>query len=375
MRVVEEPLSKLQCHYGVSGARLWARRSLLACGLALLLTAVLAPPLHAQKTDVVTLQNGDAVTGDVKELHRGLLKYSTDDMGTIYVEWDRIARVTSRNYFEVELQSGLKYFGTLDPPAEDGRVVVSLVVPDTLELLEIVAITRIKATFWSRLSGFVDLGFSYAKANKNATFTSSGEVKYRGRKWAGSLKGESYFQSQETSELTSRNSLNFSVQRFLGNKWAAGLNTGAEQNQELQLDGRYSIGASVLRRAVQSNRLVLLFAGGVKASSEKFTGESPNFSLELTLGYVPQSQDGHYLLSQRLWQPDGPGPGPLRLRGTGQVRAVLGLLSGAAILRPVRQPARHRRGREHQRLRHYAVDRVVVLVESSHRALLIGLDP
>jgi hypothetical protein len=285
MRVVEEPLSKLQCHYGVSGARLWARRSLLACGLALLLTAVLAPPLHAQKTDVVTLQNGDAVTGDVKELHRGLLKYSTDDMGTIYVEWDRIARVTSRNYFEVELQSGLKYFGTLDPPAEDGRVVVSLVVPDTLELLEIVAITRIKATFWSRLSGFVDLGFSYAKANKNATFTSSGEVKYRGRKWAGSLKGESYFQSQETSELTSRNSLNFSVQRFLGNKWAAGLNTGAEQNQELQLDGRYSIGASVLRRAVQSNRLVLLFAGGVKASSEKFTGESPNFSLELTLGY------------------------------------------------------------------------------------------
>ena len=213
--------------------------------LAAALATVPALPLHAQKTDVVTLRNGDAITGEVKELQRGLLKYSTDDMGTIYIEWNRLARVTSRNYFEVELESGLKYFGTLDPPAQDGKVVVSLVVPDTLELLEIVQITRIKATFWSRLSGFVDVGFSYAKANKNGQFTASGEVKYRGRKWAGSLKGESYFQDQESSDLTSRNSLSFTIQRFLGNKWAAGGNVGAEQNQELQLEGRFSVGAGV----------------------------------------------------------------------------------------------------------------------------------
>ncbi len=280
-----QPLSKQQCYPTASGASPRERRSLLACALIVALATLMAPRLHAQKTDVVTLQNGDAVTGEVKELQRGLLKYSTDDMSTIYIEWDRIARVTSRNYFEVELQSGLKYFGTLDPPAEDGKVVVSLVVPDTLELLEVVAITRIKATFWSRLSGFVDVGFSYAKANRNAQFTTSGEVKYRGRKWAGSLSGESYYQSQESTEGTSRNSLRFTVQRFLGNKWAAGVNTGVEQNQELQLEGRYSLGAGVWRGAIQSNRLVLLFAGGVRASSEKFTGGSPTFSLELTLGY------------------------------------------------------------------------------------------
>jgi hypothetical protein len=282
--VVEESLSKPQCDPTVSGARPRPRRGPLACAQALLLAAVLAPPLHAQKTDVVTLQNGDYITGEIKELDRGLLRYSTDDMSTIYIEWDQIARVTSRNYFEVELESGRKYFGTLDPPAEDGKVVVSLVVPDTLELLEVVAITRIKATFWSRLSGFVDLGFSYAKANRNAQFTASGEVKYRGRKWAGSLSGESYYQSQETTEGTSRNSLGFTVQRFLGNKWAAGVNTGAEQNQELQLDGRYSVGAGVWRGAIQSNRLVLLFAGGVRASSEKFAGGSPTLNVELTLG-------------------------------------------------------------------------------------------
>jgi hypothetical protein len=254
-------------------------------GLVACVLAALALPLQAQKTDVVTLLNGDAITGEVKELQRGLLRYSTDDMGTIYVEWDRIARVTSRNYFEVELESGLKYFGTLDPPAEDGKVVVSLVVPDTLVLIEVVAITRIKATFWSRLSGFVDLGFSYAKANSNAQFTTAAEVKYRGRKWSGSLRGDSYFQRQEGSDGTSRNSLNFTVQRFLAQKWALGGNARAEQNQELQLEGRYTIGAGGWRSAVQSNRLVLLISGGVQASSEKFTGGSPTLSAELTAGY------------------------------------------------------------------------------------------
>jgi hypothetical protein len=249
------------------------------------LATALALPLQAQKTDVVTLLNGDAITGEIKELQRGLLRYSTDDMGTIYVEWDRVARVTSRNYFEVELESGLKYYGTLDPAAEDGKVVVSLVVPDTLELIEVVAITRIKATFWSRLSGFVDLGFSYAKANRNAQFTTSGEVKYRGRKWAGGVSGESYYQSQESTEGTSRNSVTLSLQRFLGNKWAAGGNLGVEQNQETQLEGRYSVGADVSRAMVQSNRLILTVSGGVRGSSERFVGGDPAFSLELTLGY------------------------------------------------------------------------------------------
>ncbi len=248
------------------------------------LAAALALPLHAQKTDVIALLNGDAITGEVKELDRGLLRYSTDDMGTIYVEWDKIARVVSRNYFEVELASGLKFYGTLDPPAEDGKVVVSLVVPDTLELLEVVAITRIKATFWSRLSGFVDLGFSYAKANKNAQVTTAAEVRYRGRKWAGSLRGDTYFQRQEGAESTSRNSLNFTVQRFLARKWAVGGNAKAEQNQQLDLDGRFTVGTGAWRAAVQSNRVVLLVLGGVQASSEAFDGGPWNFSMELTLG-------------------------------------------------------------------------------------------
>src|SRR5688572_26580715 len=87
-------------------------------GLCLTLSVAVA---EAQKTDSVWIRNGDRITGEVKSLYRGRLKYSTDDLGTIYIEWDKVVRISSRATFEVQLSSGLKYFGTLGL-ARDGSL-------------------------------------------------------------------------------------------------------------------------------------------------------------------------------------------------------------------------------------------------------------
>ena len=47
------------------------------------------------KTDIVVMSNGDRITGEVKSLSRGLLQYSTNAMGTLQIQWDSIASVTS----------------------------------------------------------------------------------------------------------------------------------------------------------------------------------------------------------------------------------------------------------------------------------------
>lgn len=82
--------------------------------------------MAAQKTDVVTLQNGDRITDEIKRLERGRLEYSTDDMGMLNIEWDEIDVLTSVLTFEVELVVsdfflGLTVFATADsrPPSED----------------------------------------------------------------------------------------------------------------------------------------------------------------------------------------------------------------------------------------------------------------
>ncbi len=67
----------------------------------------------AQKTDIVVLKNGDRITGEVIVVKFGKLKYSTDDVGTIFIEWDKVIFLKSKSHYEVEAEAGDKYFGTV----------------------------------------------------------------------------------------------------------------------------------------------------------------------------------------------------------------------------------------------------------------------
>ena len=70
----------------------------LASALAFLTTG---SPALAAKIDTVVLENGNLVTGEIKELQQGKLKYSTDSMGTVYIEWDEIEKITRRFAYEL----------------------------------------------------------------------------------------------------------------------------------------------------------------------------------------------------------------------------------------------------------------------------------
>ena len=82
-----------------------------------------AAALAQGKTDVVTLANGDRITGEVKRLERGRLVFETDDAGTLYLEWDKLASVESKQRVEVTTADGQRYLGSLGP-APDRSVAV-----------------------------------------------------------------------------------------------------------------------------------------------------------------------------------------------------------------------------------------------------------
>jgi len=78
----------------------------------------------AQKTDIVALKNWDRITGEVKELKFGKLEYSTDDVGTIFIEWDKVIFLKSKSTFELETEEGDKYFGTVDTDTTENKILV-----------------------------------------------------------------------------------------------------------------------------------------------------------------------------------------------------------------------------------------------------------
>ena len=65
------------------------------------------------RTDVVTLINGDRITGEILELDRGRLELKTDNAGTIEIEWDKIARIEATRQFDVVTSDGRRFLGSL----------------------------------------------------------------------------------------------------------------------------------------------------------------------------------------------------------------------------------------------------------------------
>ena len=248
-----------------------------ALALALSAVAACAPrPASAAKSDVLVLRNGDRITGEVKGLARGKLDYSTDDAGRLSVEWEKVARLTSANSFDVEDSFGKRYFGRLAPATRDGYVVFLNGGADTLSVMSVIGITPVNATFVERLSAYLDLGFSLAKANQATTFSVSGKANYRGPSMSSQFTLDSYAQGQENVPTTTRNMLRQSVSWFLKGRWSASALVQLEQNEELDLDHRITAGGAMDHVLRHTNQTELALGAGLVGTQEEFSSGGQN---------------------------------------------------------------------------------------------------
>ncbi len=238
---------------------------------------------------MVVLINGNKITGEIKKLDRGKLEYSTDDMGTIYIEWKKIARISSRDSFEIELASGQKFFGRILSTDEDGRMIVSGVgARGYLDMSWVVHITPLRSSFLEQLKGYVDLGFSYVKTSDDATLTLKSKLDYRTVKNLTTLDISSYYNLRKKEVATTRNSIGLSFNRFFAARYFGRANTNFEENSELNLDLRILLGGGAGRYLVQTNNKLFTAYLGLVANIEWFAGaekRSDNLEGVMALGY------------------------------------------------------------------------------------------
>jgi hypothetical protein len=250
------------------------RRIRFGIGITGLLFLTALAPLFAQKTDIVVLTNGDRITGEIKKLERGRLEYSTDDIGRLYIDWTKVAKISSKQRFDVELNEGSRHFGSLEEAPDPGWVIVlGDQGPATLRIVSVVKITPLEATFFARIKGYIDLGFSFQKANQLTNWTSGSELAYRTIKSEYRIQASSYFSQQRDVESTSSNLLGFQYSRLFKSRWLFLLLGRLQQNQELGLKLRSSFGGGGGRQAIQTNSMLLLLAAGVSATRETYYEE------------------------------------------------------------------------------------------------------
>ena len=247
-------------------------------------------PLNAQfvsdpeKTDSLRLRNGDWVVGDLRDMARGIVTYKTDAMSTVYVKWSRVLTATTEKRFQIYLDDERRYLGSLQASETLGRVVIRA-DRDTFEVAtqSVIELKRIKDTFWTRLDGSLDFGFGFTQQNAKTDLSLRFETRYLFNRNRLNLLLDGTFSRQDSVSDITRGTARLMYIRELKGMWFLGFSAAAEQNSQLSLDIRGSIGGGPGRFFIANSRMELGTIVGIGYNRERFTGEEARNTLPLGL--------------------------------------------------------------------------------------------
>ena len=255
---------------------------LVAVSLTVCATAASA----RDKTDVIVLKNGDRITGEIMELEYGLLQFSTDDMGTVNIEWNAIASIDSVYEFDVELAGGRRQSGVIATSGDGGRLVIrGTGSQEAVPMLSVVRVAELESSFWQRVSGSLSLGFNYTKSSGIRTGSLNVSSQYTAERLKATLDISALETSSPDSEPSAREKISSTLEfrRERPGFWMA-LNS-LERNDELGIDARLQSGAAFARYFRQDQDSEIMALAGVVANQEWTNGaDESQQSVEGVLG-------------------------------------------------------------------------------------------
>ncbi len=242
------------------------------------------PTSAAPKTDIVIFKNGDKLTGEFKSLKRGQLNLNTEATGTIGIEWDKVLSVVSNQRVQVETDRGIRYFGNLTSSDEGARVVVMTDDgPRSLDAAQVIQMTPIEGGGFHALDIDVSFGYDFAKAGGIEHATIGMNMDFRSLTRIESLRFSTVLTDSSTQESSRRTNLGLQHTRLLKKRWFINGNLTFDQNDELGLNLRTSVGGGGGKYLIHSNTMLLSMEAGLQFSREDQQTEPDDIdSLEAT---------------------------------------------------------------------------------------------
>jgi len=241
----------------------------------------------AVKVDVIVLENGTRIVGEIRSMSRGRLELKTDDMGTVQIEWGNVIEVTAPEYFEVEDMHGRLRFGSLKPAAGGkGLQVANILNGQALPLADVARIQLVKSTFWDRISGTLDVGASYTSASELLQLDLDGDVRFRRPKFETSVAANAVLTRQPEVDDTRRSSLTLSYLRLFSNGQRLEARGALEQNRELGYELRSSVTGGWARFLARNTRNELVGGMGLALNHEVPVDGEATSNVEAALGFT-----------------------------------------------------------------------------------------
>jgi Protein of unknown function, DUF481 len=258
---------------------------------------------------VATLSNGDRITGEVKGLERGRLEFSTDDAGTLYLEWEHLLKIVgAMHVVEAVTGDGRRFVGTLTAAPDRSIAVTGSSGTETIEMKEVVLITPIGRNFWSKLDGSIDAGFSYTKSSGVAQLNFDSETVFRKPAFSARVSASlTQTQQDDDSEDDDRASIEASYLRYPWKRYFVFVATKFENNESLGLVLRSELSAAAGPRLINSIRAQMTVGAGLSVNDERgvdvestrniegvltfraayYTYDRPKTTLDFSMAYYP----------------------------------------------------------------------------------------
>ena len=243
--------------------------------LILALAVFVARPTFARdKVDVVWFNDGDRVTGEIKQLEHGVLRVDTHSLGEVFIQWEDISKIESDYQFQFERTDGTRLTGSIESTSDQHEIVL---VGEQQTLIfgheKVVRISQIEDAFWDRLKGSVTFGYSFTKASSVAQGNLGIRATHRTEKRSFSLDASMIITDDQNDDTTQRSSVGLTATRFRSDRWFNSYVLGFETSDELELDLRSYLGAGFGRYLIQTNKSELSLVAGLLGNSEDLNPE------------------------------------------------------------------------------------------------------
>jgi len=220
--------------------------------------------------EVVVLNNGDRITGDIKRLEYGTLHVEPDYADNVFqIDWDEVAGIETENRFIAELSSGQRVAGLLRTvPGPLPEVVIGDQQP--VRLSEVVVLEPVEHNFWGRFGISVEGGFDFAKTKSSQSTRLATSLDYTADRWSAEASLSVNRKLQDDAEPARRKELASSYRRYLNDPWFAAALANLLKNDEQRLQLRTSFGGAVGRPIRRTNRAYFGFLTGAAWTNELY---------------------------------------------------------------------------------------------------------
>ena len=254
------------------------------CALVALLCGALAWRAAAgaetrEKTDVITLHNGDRFTGRIISAQYGYLQLDSKHSGSLSIEWPSVLSIETHYDFRVVRFGGMHYAGHIRTTADGtGLIVGSGTSAVTVPMAEVSSIAPYEESFWSRVDGDVSLGYAFTKASDITQGNLGFNATYSGNDIQASIQATSVLSRDSSGTTTDQDTIQGTAffLRPSPNFW--GFLGTLQRDQTLGIDGRVVAGVALGRRLIETYKSEVVGIVGVVYNQEWPTGGSGSSS-------------------------------------------------------------------------------------------------